>query len=61
MTDEQEDPREHIDDSEWLWQHGYLDGTLYAFGRLLQQLAHDILEASGLLRVYDWLTRRLGR
>lgn len=59
MDNEHEDPHEHIDGDEWLYQHGYYDGTVYTFSRLLQQLAHDILEVSGLLRMVHKMDARL--
>lgn len=74
MSDQQEDPREHIDDWEWLYQHGYLDGTFYGARRRLNEALQslvDVLKVSPQGRfVYwladrlnaglEWLTRRLG-
>lgn len=66
MTDEEDtnnDPREHIDDWEWLYQHGYLDGTLYAFSRRLEALLLAIWDAGQdtVRPLVRWLTKRIKR
>jgi len=70
MTDKQEDPREHIDDWEWLYQHGYLDNTLYGARRRLYDASEPIRRAFGRPlywladRLNDglaWLTKQIGR
>jgi|GEM_PF-6743097 len=40
--EEYEDPREHIGDEEWLYQHGYFDKTLYGANRRL----HDAVRTT---------------
>lgn len=43
MNDETEELREHLGDDEWMYRHGYYDGTFYAaqrqFIEALQRLA----------------------
>ena len=54
--EEREDPREHIDDTEWLYQHGYFDKTLYGVSRRF----HDALRH--LFRpLIDWIERHAYR
>ena len=62
MDNGQDDPRQHIDDWEWLYQHGYLDGTTYAAARKLSEATHQLFsaigQATGLTRLMRWLLRR---
>ena len=72
MSDEQEreDPRQHADDWEWLYQHGYLDNTVYGDARKLRDALQPIWAAirppiywllDSMTTGLAWLTRRLGR
>lgn len=55
MDNESEDPRDHIGDDEWLYQHGYLDNTFYAASRQLQEAIERLLVALGVI----WLMRKM--
>ena len=54
-TDETDDPREHINDHEWLYQHGYYDGTFYAASRQLQEAMERLATGLGVV----WLMRKM--
>ena len=55
MDNETDELREHIDDWEWLYQHGYLDNTFYAASRRLEEAFMRLMEALGVV----WLTYKL--
>ena len=68
MNNETDELREHVDDWEWFYQHGYLDNTFYAAGRRLHEAFMRLMETLGVVwlvgkmnAAFVWLARRLGR